>query len=194
MHHQYPPLREQPEWGSWFADGGPGTVLDLGCGRGAFLIRHALTHPEINILGIEVRESLAEYINGVIAGESIRNAHAEWYTLANGLDWLPPESITYAVYLFPDPWPKKRHHKRRAFGSGFLEMVHRLLVPGGRLYLATDREDVDAYQREVLAESELFTVGPLLDDETWPFRFTTDQQMFCDAKGIPYVRYYAEKR
>jgi tRNA G46 methylase TrmB len=73
-------------------------------------------------------------------------------------------------------------------------MVHRLLVPGGRLYLATDREDVDAYQREVLAESELFSVGPLLDDETWPFRFTTDQQMFCDAKGIPYVRYYAEKR
>ena len=78
MHHQYPPLREQPEWGSWFADGGPGTVLDLGCGRGAFLIRHALTHPEINILGIEVRESLAEYINGVIAGEKIPNAHAEW--------------------------------------------------------------------------------------------------------------------
>jgi tRNA (guanine-N(7)-)-methyltransferase len=194
MHHQYPPLREHPEWGSWFADGSPATVLDLGCGRGAFLIRHALTHPEINILGIEVRESLAEYINGVIAGENIRNAHAEWYTLANGLDWLPPESITYAVYLFPDPWPKKRHHKRRAFGSGFLEMVHRLLVPGGRLYLATDREDVDAYQREVLAESELFSVGPLLDNETWPFRFTTDQQMFCDAKGIPYVRYYAEKR
>jgi tRNA (guanine-N7-)-methyltransferase len=157
------------------------------------MIRHALSYPETNILGIEVRESLTEYINGVVSGESIPNAHAEWYTLANGLDWIEPESIAYAVYLFPDPWPKKRHHKRRAFGHEFLAMLHRLLKPGGRLWLATDREDVDAYQREVLSESALFRVSPLLTDETWPFDFATDQQMFCRSKNIPYVRYFAEK-
>ncbi|MBM4178027.1 MAG: methyltransferase [Ignavibacteria bacterium] len=193
VHHQYPPLRTDAEWGSWFANSKPASVLDLGCGRGAFLIRHALTHPNVNILGVEVRESLADYINGVISGEGLKNAHALWYTLANGLDWIQPGSIDYAVYLFPDPWPKKRHHKRRAFSQGFLKMVHRVLVPGGRLYLATDRENVDAYQREVLSASSLFSISPLMDDTTWPFRFTTDQQMFCDAKGIPYVRYAAEK-
>jgi tRNA (guanine-N(7)-)-methyltransferase len=187
----YPPTREEAVWGSWFSNGLSANVLDLGCGRGAFLLQHALTHPERNILGIEVRSVLADYINEVARGEGLGNAHAEWYTLANGLDWIEPESIDYAVYLFPDPWPKKRHHKRRAFTTEFLALVQRVLKPGARLWLATDRPDVDAYQREVIDASPLFEIQPLADDESWPFAFRTDQQMFCDAKGIPYVRYSA---
>ncbi len=190
----YPPTREESEWGSWFSNGSSANVLDLGCGRGAFLLQHALTYPERNILGIEVRSVLADYINDVARGEGLGNAHAEWYTLANGLDWIEPESIDYAVYLFPDPWPKKRHHKRRAFTIEFLALVQRVLKPGARLWLATDRPDVDAYQREVIDASPLFEIQPLADDESWPFAFRTDQQMFCDAKGIPYVRYSALRR
>ena len=165
----YPPTREEAEWGWWFSNGLSANVLDLGCGRGAFLLQHALTHPERNILGIEVRSVLADYINDVARGEGLGNAHAEWYTLANGLDWIEPESIDYAVYLFPDPWPKKRHHKRRAFTTEFLALVQRVLKPGARLWLATDRPDVDAYQREVIDASPLFEIQPLADDESWPF-------------------------
>jgi len=187
----YPPTRENAEWGSWFGNGRPADVLDLGCGRGAFLLRHALSHPELNILGIEVRQVLPDYINEIAHGEGIANAHAEWYSLANGLDWIAPKSIQYAVYFFPDPWPKKRHHKRRAFTTEFLTMLHRVIMPGGRLWLATDRPDVDAHQREVIAESAHFTLGPDESDQTWPFPFCTDQQLFCDSRSIPYVRYSA---
>lgn len=187
----YPPVRHDAEWATWFANGRAADVLDLGCGRGAFLLRHAVSHPQLNILGIEVRAVLPDYINGVARGEGIPNAHAEWYSLANGLDWIETESIEYAVYFFPDPWPKKRHHKRRAFTVEFLAMLHRVLKPGARLWLATDREDVDVHQREVIGASPLFTLGPNETDQTWPFPFCTDQQLFCDSRSIPYVRYSA---
>ncbi|MCX6141227.1 MAG: hypothetical protein NTX15_10445 [Candidatus Kapabacteria bacterium] len=190
----YPTVRPDADWATWFANGLPADVLDIGCGRGAFLLRHALAYPELNILGLEVRQTLISWIQGVIDGESLGNAHSEWFSIANGLDWVPGHSVQYAVYLFPDPWPKKRHHKRRAFNDEFLKILHRVLVQGGRIWLATDRPEVDQHQREVLSRSDLFTVSPPLSEEEWPFPFTTDQQMFCDSKSIPYVRYYAERR
>lgn len=134
---------------------------------------------------------LTSYIDGVIRGEAIANAYAMWYTMANGLRWIEPNSIQYATYLFPDPWPKKRHAKRRAFTPDFLDDVRRVLIPGGTLYLATDRPDVDAYQREVLLAHGGFAI---VDDAPWPFAMTTDQQQFCDRKNIPYVRYMAVAR
>ncbi|MBK6291083.1 MAG: hypothetical protein IPH85_01505 [Ignavibacteria bacterium] len=202
QHHRlpawYPPVIDSVEWGSWFANGRPADVLDIGCGRGAFLLRHALAYPDLNILGLEVRQTLTEWIKGVIQGEKIGNAHAEWYSMANGLDWIATGSVQYAVYLFPDPWPKNRHHKRRAFNEDFLKHLHRVLVPGGRIWLASDRQEVVDHQNEILSSSELFTVVHPQEhahsEDEWPFPFTTDQQMFCDDKGIPYVRYYAERR
>lgn len=184
----YPPVVEQADWTSWFGNGRAAEVLDIGSGRGTFLLHHALTFPNRNILGIEVRRMLTTYTNEVIRGEGIANAYALWYTMANGLPWIAEGSIRYATYLFPDPWPKKRHAKRRAFTSEFLDEVRRVLIPGGCLYLATDRPDVDEYQREVLGSHGGFSV---VDGEPWPFPFKTDQQMFCDRKSIPYVQYMA---
>lgn len=189
----YPPIVEAPQWHEWFANGKPANVLDIGCGRGALLLAYAAAHPELNILGLEVRESLVRWINTVVDGERMPNVRALWYTLANGLDWIAPASIQMAMYLFPDPWPKKRHHKRRAFTPQFISMIHSVLAPGGCLYLATDRPDVDEYQRAVLAADPRWTVSDC-DDASWPFQQQTDQQMFCDRKGIPYVRYVAQRQ
>ncbi len=202
QHHKlpiwYPPVRDSVEWGSWFANGKPPDVLDIGCGRGAFMLRHALAYPHLNILGLEVRQTLTTWIDGVIRGENIGNAHAEWYSMANGLDWIATGSVQYAVYLFPDPWPKNRHHKRRAFNGEFLKHLHRVLVPDGRIWLASDRQEVVDHQNEILSASELFNVVHPQENvdpgDAWPFPFTTDQQMFCDDKGIPYVQYYAQRR
>ena len=143
----YPPTREQAQWREWFANGAPANVLDLGCGRGAFLLHHAFTFPELNILGIEVRSVLADYINEVARGEQLGNAHAEWYTLANGLNWIEPESVDYAVYLFPDPWPKKKHVKRRLVNESLLAELARVMPPGAELRIATDIAD---YARTIL--------------------------------------------
>ena len=181
----YPPVIESLDWGRIFRNGAPPRVLDIGCGRGGFLLEHALHVPDVNILGLEVREVLVDWINSVIDGENVPNARALWYTVANGLQWIDSGSIDYAVYLFPDPWPKKRHHKRRLFSSVFLDELQRILVPQGKLFLATDVEEVDAYQRSVIAHHGRFTISDL-DNASWPFPFTTDQQRFCHRKHIPY--------
>jgi tRNA (guanine-N7-)-methyltransferase len=188
----YPPVFARPDWAAWFANGKPADVLDIGCGRGALLLGHANANQDQNILGLEVRESLVQWINTVVDGERLANVRALWYSTANGLDWIDTGSIKMAMYLFPDPWPKKRHHKRRAFTPDFLSMVYRVLQPGGCLYLATDRPDVDEYQRAVLAEDPRWNISDC-NDSTWPFEHRTDQQMFCDRKGIPYVRYVAQR-
>lgn len=186
----YPPEISEPDFTSWFAQGAP-NVLDIGAGRGGFLLRHALAFPNLNILGLEVRNMLVEWVNGVIDGEEIPNARSVWYSVANGLDWVPEKSIQYATYLFADPWPKKRHHKRRAFTPELCEHLCRTLKPDGALYLATDREDVDAHQREVIAEHGVLSITDLSPSD-WPFPFKTDQQDFCDRKSIPYTMMVAK--
>ncbi|MBN9400527.1 MAG: methyltransferase domain-containing protein ['Candidatus Kapabacteria' thiocyanatum] len=187
----YPPLIDQAPWESWFANGRPADVLDIGCGRGGFLLQHALHRPGQNVLGIEVRHTLVNWINNVIAGEEIPNARAAWYSVVNGLGFIPDASIDHAFYLFPDPWPKKRHYKRRAFSPEFLAEVWRVLRPGGRLYLATDRPDVDEFQRHVLGSMPGVVIRDVVVESDWPFPFVTDQQDFCHRKDIPYVRYMA---
>lgn len=189
----YPPLRTQADWTAWFANGAPANVVDLGCGRGGFLLAHALAHPELNILGIEVRKVLVEWINTVIQGEHLPNVHAVWYSAVNGLHWIPDHSVQYITYLFADPWPKKRHHKRRLFSVELIDELDRILVEGGRIYLATDVAEVEEQQRATFAAHGRFTLRTVSAEHPWPFPFVTDQQDFCDRKGIPYTMMIAER-
>lgn len=187
----YPPLIASAEWLEWFFNAAPATVIDLGCGRGGFLLAHALAFPHINILGIEVRKVLIDWIQGVITGEQIPNANAVWYSAVNGLQWIESGSIDYVTYLFADPWPKKRHHKRRLFSSELLDELDRVLSPSGVIYLATDVPEVEEHQRSTIAEHGRFVVRDVSEEMPWPFPFATDQQAFCDRKGIPYSMYAA---
>jgi tRNA (guanine-N7-)-methyltransferase len=194
----YPPVLSAVDWAEFFSDSRPADVLDIGCGRGGFLLSHALAFPELNVLGLEVRNMLVDWTNQVINGEAIPNARVVWYSMVNGLRWIPEQSIRYATYLFPDPWPKRRHKKRRAFSQAFLEELHRVLVPGGTLYMASDRPEVVEHQNDLISESGLFTVttavlNPETDKDAWPFEFKTDQQLFSERKGIPYTYSIATK-
>lgn len=186
----YPPPIAMGLWTEWFGNGAKADVLDIGCGRGGFLLQYALENPNKNVLGLEVRDTLVQWINGVVVGEKIENAHALWYSVANGLDWIPDSSITMATYLFADPWPKKRHHKRRAFTSQLLDELNRVLETDGILYLATDRDDVRQHQQDVIMEHGIFTLESV-QPSSWPFDFLTDQQALCERKNIPYGLYRA---
>ena len=148
------------------APAAPGTVLDpralfarpveavwleVGFGAGEHLAAQAERHPEIGFIGSE------PYING-IAGLLARASEA-------GLDnlrlWpkdvrlllaaLPAQSVGRAFVLFPDPWPKARHHKRRLIAAPFLDELARVMVPGAELRMATDDADYAAWMREHVA-------------------------------------------
>jgi tRNA (guanine-N7-)-methyltransferase len=188
----YPPMPQTLVWEEHFANAAPPRYLDIGCGMGRFLIETALLEPEVNILGLEVREYAADWIRGVIDGERKRgallNAQAIWYSVANGLPFIANASIEKIFYFFPDPWFKKRHHYRRAFTPAFLDECARVLVPQGTLYLMTDVPAVDEYQRALLTEHGAFLFEECNTDADWGLSATTNQEEFSRKKGIAYVR------
>lgn len=126
----------------WFPAGetGPKPLeVDVGCGKGRFLLARAAAHPEINYLGIErqlVRVRRVDRQAALRGLTNIRLLRMEAYYAVTYL--IPAGSVTTYYILFPDPWPKKRHHEHRLFNRMFLDSLHRTLVSGGRVHFATD--------------------------------------------------------
>ena len=127
-----------------------------------------------------------------VDGEKIPNCRGLHYTMANALPFIESESIDEIFYLFPDPWPKRRHYRRRAFGQPFLEECFRVLKPGAKLYLATDVDYVHDYQTKELAKFGKFSLNELHDRSQWNYP-KTNKENFCVRKNIPVFRLICSK-
>ena len=127
-------------------------VVEIGFGNGDNLLALARAHPERDYLGIEVhRAGVGRLLMGVQA-ESLTNLRIVCHDAVEVLErQLPARSIDELLILFPDPWPKKRHHKRRLIQSDFAALAASRLAPGGVLRLATDWEPYARHMLEVLA-------------------------------------------
>ncbi|MEJ5245446.1 MAG: tRNA (guanosine(46)-N7)-methyltransferase TrmB [Bacteroidota bacterium] len=188
----YPPLIDKIDWANHFANSQPPILIDIGCGRGRFLLDMSFRFPDKNILGIEVRPLPVEWLQQVIKGESLPNVSVIRYSVVNGLPFIEDNSIEEVYYLFPDPWPKKKHIKRRAFNLDFIREVHRILKNEGKLLLATDVPEVHAYHLEILNEFNLFNVQIVENDEEWNYP-VTNKEDFCRRVGIPFYRIICRK-
>lgn len=115
-------------------------VVDLGCGDGSFLAAMARLHPTHDFLGIE---RLAGRVRTTARKASeLPNARVLRVETTYAVRYLlPPESVAAFYLLFPDPWPKRRHHRRRIFTPDFIEAVLSSLSDGGILHVATDQRD-----------------------------------------------------
>jgi tRNA (guanine-N7-)-methyltransferase len=114
--------------------------MDLGCGDGSFLVALAKRHPEMNFLGIErMAGRVAKACRKAARIDNVRVLHLESSYAVGYL--LPENSVDVFYLLFPDPWPKRRHQRRRVMTLEFLQSIHRALVSGGMLRLATDQAD-----------------------------------------------------
>lgn len=183
----YPPLIDKIDWSNHFANSQPPDLLDIGCGRGKFLLDMSFRLPQKNILGIEVRPLPVEWLQNVIKGENLPNVSVLRYSVVNGLPFIEDNSIEEVFYLFPDPWPKKKHIKRRAFNLDFVREVHRILKKQGKLLLATDVPEVHAYHLEILNEFKLFDIQIIDNDADWDYP-VTNKEDFCRRVGIPFYR------
>jgi tRNA (guanine-N7-)-methyltransferase len=113
--------------------------VDLGCGKGRFLLAHAAAHPDVNFFGIDrmlrrIRkvDNRARRLNL----SHIRLLRMEAYYATTYL--VPTAAIRTYYIFFPDPWPKKRHHENRLFNPRFMDALHRTLTPAGIVHFATD--------------------------------------------------------
>ena len=136
-------------------------TLEIGFGMGDALLELAQAQPERDFLGVEV------YPPGIgrfllrVEQAGLGNVRVVCADAVEVLGrHLPPGSLDELLVLFPDPWPKKRHHKRRLVNAAFLALAARVLAPGGRLHIATDWADYAQAIAELLAGSADFTAEP----------------------------------
>jgi tRNA (guanine-N7-)-methyltransferase len=132
-------------------------VLEVGFGNGESLVELAAAIPDKNFLGIEVHEPGIGHCLLRADAAGIENLRIIAYDAIDVLTHqVPPESLSRLNLYFPDPWPKKRHHKRRIVQPAFLDLVADRLVDGGTLHIATDWANYAEHIDETLSQSDQF--------------------------------------
>ncbi|MFL6569679.1 MAG: tRNA (guanosine(46)-N7)-methyltransferase TrmB [Chthoniobacterales bacterium] len=130
--------------------------VDLGCGDGTFLATIARQNPERNFLGIERLAGRVRSVSRKIGDHRLTNARVLHADILHAVQHsLPPASVDVFYLMFPDPWPKRRHHTRRTFNTSFLRAIARALVRGGVLHVATDDSHYFAGMQLVLSEAQM---------------------------------------
>jgi tRNA (guanine-N7-)-methyltransferase len=125
-------------------------LLEIGFGNGDALLATAVAHPQHNFIGIEVhRPGVGRLLHQLAAGP-IDNVRVIVADASDVLARLPSDALAGVHLFFPDPWPKKRHHKRRLLQPAFAARLCETLMPGGYLHCATDWEDYALQMRAVL--------------------------------------------
>lgn len=132
-------------------------ILEIGFGNGASLAALAARHPDKDYIGIEVHRPGVGNLLMQIKQQGLGNIRISKDDAVEVLDQQIPDASLDAVYLFfPDPWHKKRHHKRRIVQAAFVQLVRRKLKIGGVFHLATDWEDYADAMLDVVTGQEGF--------------------------------------
>jgi tRNA (guanine-N7-)-methyltransferase len=147
-------------WADFFGASRP-VEIEVGFGKGLFLLEQGRSRPETNFLGIEIERkwvmfAAARLVRAGLANVRLVCTDARWFLQASVRD----RSVQAVHVYFPDPWWKQRHRKRKLLTAEFAAECARVLVPGGLLHFATD---VQAYFEEtvnMLAEQRLLTPAP----------------------------------
>ncbi len=133
----------------WFDDPSRPFEIEIGSGKGTFLVQQAELEPETNFLGIEWAREFWAYAADRIRRRGLHNVRMLHGDATEFLRWRVPDGIARVIHLyFSDPWPKKRHHKRRVVQDRFLEDARRILEPAGELRIVTDHDDYWAWMQE----------------------------------------------
>ena len=129
-------------------------ILEIGFGNGDALVAEAAAHPEYNYIGIEVHRPGIGNLLRKLDSSKLKNVRVMLADAKEVLAAQIPEASLSGVHLFfPDPWPKKRHHKRRLVQPDFAALVMRKLVPGGYIHFATDWKDYAEHMVSVLSRT-----------------------------------------
>ena len=171
--------------------------LDIGCGRGEFLLRMAAIEPDWNFLGLEIREPLVEQANATVAELGLSNLHFLFCNVNNTLSPLLesfPENVLQRVTIqFPDPWFKKRHAKRRVVQPELVNELATYLALEGNVFL---QSDVETVAREMC---DRFEAHPAFhrQSETWlddnPLPIPTEREILTLSRGEPVYRALFER-
>jgi len=155
-------------------------TFELGCGHGHWLAAYAAAHPDEFCVGIDlithrVERSVRKQTLGKLDNVIFLKAEATEF-----LEALPPAVVLRKIFiLYPDPWPKKKHHKHRFIQTSSLDLLAQRAAAGARLHFRTDDLDYSEWTRTHLAEHAAWN---LKTETTWPFEQTTFFEERMNAK------------
>ena len=161
------PLELPDRWSETvFKDASLPLHLDIGCARGLFCLDYGVEHPQVNVLGLEIRRPLVELANGDVerlgrgnVAFLTGNANSHLDSICRGCgDGIAP--LRSASIQFPDPWFKAKHHKRRVVQPDLARSLAENIAPGGWLFVQSDVLELAEAMREVLREH---AAGALVD-------------------------------
>ena len=131
-------------------------VLEIGSGMGETTLEIARAHPETDFVAVEVHAPGVGSLLNAIEREQLTNLRVIRHDALDVLEHMVGDGTLAAIHLFfPDPWPKKRHHKRRMVQPAFAALAARKLAPGGILHAATDWPDYAEHMQEVFSKEPL---------------------------------------
>ncbi|MCB1024041.1 MAG: tRNA (guanosine(46)-N7)-methyltransferase TrmB [Acidobacteria bacterium] len=167
--------------------------LDIGCGRGRFLLEMAAMKPGYNFLGVDIREPLVIEANEIRDDRKMTNLHYEFCNATIDLNVLlrdlPENSLQFVSIQFPDPWFKKRHSKRRMVKDQLVETIYGHLSKEGTVFIQTDVEFLSAEMVELFEEGgfQRFEI-----DEN-PLPAQTERERSVIGRDLPVYRAILKK-
>ena len=168
--------------------------LEIGSGKGNFLMNMAKANPDKLFIGLERNVTCAGITCKKLVDNEMTNAKIMWIDAGILLPDVKDDVIDNVFLNFSDPWPKKRHAKRRLTAIQFLNSYYRVLKPGGRIIIKTDQKDLYDFTLENLPETK-FKIAFQSEDykELVSFDTMTEYEESFRKEGLPIYRLILEK-
>jgi len=131
--------------------------LDIGFGTGISMVHMAALNPQHNHLGVEVHGPGVGSLLLQVEKYNYSNVRVIYFDVMDVLkNMIPDESLTGVFLFFPDPWHKRKHHKRRLVKDDFIQLLHKKLIPGGFFHMATDWQHYAQHMMKEMSAAEGF--------------------------------------
>jgi tRNA (guanine-N7-)-methyltransferase len=189
------PAPDRPlDWAALFAAERP-IEMEVGFGKGLFLLTAAEHHPDVNYLGIEIERKYQLHTATRVVRRGLTNVKLLCGDARAFLRDAVPAAALQALHVyFPDPWWKHRHKKRRVFTPEFAAQAARVVRPGGRLHIATDVEEYFHVMQGLVAEQPAFQLVVLPAPAEGELEALTNFERKYRVEGRPIYRAVYERR
>jgi tRNA (guanine-N7-)-methyltransferase len=160
--------------------------VELGCGDASFLVEYARRTPGHNFIGVERLLGRLQKLDRKGRRAELNNLRGVRIESSYFLQYLLPQGSTGALHIyFPDPWPKKKHHRHRLINAQFPALASAVLTPGGLVFLRTDDKEYFTQMTEVFSAAKEFVE---VETSMALAELTTDFERDFNAQGIPTLR------
>lgn len=166
--------------------------IEIGFGKGQFIVEKAKQYKDINFIGFEVKKGLVDYTISLIEKNQLSNIYVEKsYANVSIPQKIPNESIRNVYINFPDPWWKRKHKKRRILQKDFIKLFYNSLQTGGIIYVRTDVKEYADFVEKNFAEFSEFQ--PVEHDIINQDNIMSNRESRCIEEGLD-VYYLAFKK